>query len=71
MKLHQALTIIEQYQEWRKGNHDDIKCSPKELTEAIDRILQVPEDIKAAYDTGAFDMGIDSEGYYETIKNQE
>ena len=70
MTLHEALETLKAHQSWRLG--DDRKMLyPDQLTQAIDRILQVPEDIKAAYDTGAFDMGIDSEGYYETIKNQE
>jgi hypothetical protein len=61
MTLHEALTILKQY-------HPQ---SNSELSKAFGRILKVPEDIKAAYDTWAYDMGIDSEEYYETIKNQE
>jgi hypothetical protein len=72
MTLHKALEITKQFQEWRNDPNSELDL-PKvclKLTEAIDRILQVPDDIKSAYDTGAYDMGIYSEKYYKKIKNK-
>ena len=39
MTLEIAIEILTYHQEWREGKRDDMKYEPKELTEAIDVIL--------------------------------
>jgi hypothetical protein len=41
MELEKAIKITEHYQLWRLGKIDDIDYSPKELTKAIDVLLEV------------------------------
>ena len=48
MKLGQAIEIIKHYQKWRTGIEDDISYSSKELTEALDLII----DVAVAYQSG-------------------
>jgi hypothetical protein len=39
MELSRALEILRQQQSWRLGKTDEMKCTPRELTEAIDTLL--------------------------------
>ena len=41
MKLEKAIEIIEHYQLWRTGKIDNTEHCPKELTEALDLIIDV------------------------------
>jgi CRISPR/Cas system CSM-associated protein Csm2 small subunit len=40
MELEQAIKIVEHYQKWRKGENETLLYTPKELSEAIDEILE-------------------------------
>ena len=39
MTLEEAIEILTYHQEWREGKRDDMNYEPKELTKAIDVIL--------------------------------
>ena len=39
MELHKAIEILEYHQQWRRGDIDEMKYTPKELTEALDLVL--------------------------------
>lgn len=41
MELEKAIEITEHYQKWRLGNIDNLDYSPKELTEALNVLLEV------------------------------
>lgn len=41
MKIHQAIHILQTYQEWRLGKTDDYPVTPKELSEAIEMAIEV------------------------------
>lgn len=40
MTLETAIEILEHHQQWRLGKIDEMKYSPKELTQAIDELLK-------------------------------
>jgi hypothetical protein len=40
MKLKKAIEILKYYNNWRTGKVDEIKYMPREITEAIDRVLK-------------------------------
>lgn len=39
MKLKTAIEILEYHQKWRLGQVDEMKYTPKQLTEALDVVL--------------------------------
>jgi dsDNA-binding SOS-regulon protein len=43
MELEQAIKIVEHYQKWRKGEDKTLLYTPKELTEAIDKLLEIAD----------------------------
>jgi GH18 family chitinase len=40
MKLKKAIKILKYYNKWRTGKVEEIKYTPREITEAIDRVLK-------------------------------
>lgn len=41
MKLKEAIEILSYHQKWRLGKVDEMKYSPKQLTEALDIALKL------------------------------
>lgn len=74
MNLHQALEKLKAHQAWRMGDDREM-LYPDELTQAINRILQVPEDIMQAFvagdQRGTGDIPFNAEQYYsQTFTNE-
>jgi len=40
MELQKAIEILEHHQQWRLGKIDDMKWKPRELTDALDLVLE-------------------------------
>jgi hypothetical protein len=40
MKLKKAIEILEYHNKWRTGKVEEVKYTPGEITEAIDRVLK-------------------------------
>lgn len=49
MKLSKAITILEYHQRWRLGELEEMKYTPKELTEAIEVLLKEVKKNKAQH----------------------
>jgi hypothetical protein len=45
MNIYEATEILTYHQQWRLGNEDEMKYTPKELTQAIDVILEYVNNI--------------------------
>ena len=46
MNIYEATEILTYHQQWRLGNEDEMKYTPKELTQAIDIVLKYSNTIK-------------------------
>lgn len=40
MELQKAIEILEHHQQWRLGKIDDMRWEPRELTDALDLVLE-------------------------------
>jgi GH18 family chitinase len=45
MKLKKAIKILKYYNNWRTGKVEEIKYMPREITEAIDKVLKEAKEI--------------------------
>ncbi len=46
MTLDKSIEILEYHQQWRRCIIDEMKYSPKELTEALDNVLNLVKQIQ-------------------------
>lgn len=46
MSIDEAKEIVYQFNEWRRGNLDDISYTPKEIGVAIDTLLNYIDDLQ-------------------------